>query len=52
MKVRYKEGLVLLVELSDAFTQLVNSQLAYQLSLTEVLTRKAELEQVTAAYPL
>lgn len=51
-KVRYAEGLVLLIELSDAFTQLVNSQLSYQLSLTEVLTRKAELEQVTAAYPL
>ncbi|PUZ27162.1 Outer membrane protein TolC [Chitinophaga costaii] len=51
-KVRYAEGLVLLLEVSDAFTQFVNSQLAYQLALTEVLTREAELEQVTAAYPL
>ncbi|HEY0271751.1 MAG TPA: TolC family protein [Chitinophaga sp.] len=51
-KVRYQEGLVLLIEVSDAFTQLVNSELACQLALTEVLTREAELEQVTAAYPL
>lgn len=49
---RYVQGLVLLVELTDAFTQYINSQQAYQIAQTNLLIKLATLEQVTATYPL
>lgn len=49
-KARYNQGLVLLVELNDAFTQLVNGQLAYEQSNTNVLIKLAELERTAATY--
>jgi outer membrane protein len=51
-KNRYQQGLILLVELTDASTQYINSQLAYQIAATNLLTRLADVEQVTASYPL
>jgi outer membrane protein TolC len=44
-KSRYMEGQALSIELSDAFTQLINSRLAYDLSLLDVLVKRAELER-------
>lgn len=49
-KARYNQGLVLLVELNDAFTQLVNGQLAFEQSNTNVLIKLAELERTAATY--
>lgn len=51
-KSRYDQGMVLLVELNDAFTQLINGRLKYELANTDVLIRKAELERTTASYQL
>ena len=51
-KVRYGQGLVLLVELNDAFTQLINGKLAAELSKTNVKIKQAELEQAAGSYPL
>lgn len=49
-KARYDQGLVLLVELNDAFTQLINGQLAFEQSNTTVLIKLAELERTAATY--
>ncbi len=49
-KARYDQGLVLLVELNDAFTQLINGQLAFEQSNTNVLIKLAELERTAASY--
>lgn len=49
-KARYNQGLVLLVELNDAFTQLINGQLAFEQSNTNVLIKLAELERTAATY--
>jgi outer membrane protein TolC len=51
-KNRYQQGLILLVELTDASTQYINSRQAYQINTTNLLIRLADLEQVTASYPL
>ncbi|RKS19040.1 outer membrane protein TolC [Flavobacterium endophyticum] len=49
-KARYDQGLVLLVELNDAFTQLINGQLAFEQSNTNVLIKLAEVERTAASY--
>ncbi|RYD91025.1 MAG: TolC family protein, partial [Sphingobacteriales bacterium] len=49
-KSRYDQGMVLLVELNDAFTQLINGRLNFELSNTTVLIKKAEVERVSASY--
>lgn len=43
---------MLLVELSDASTQYINSQQSYQIAQTNLLSKLADLEQVTASYQL
>lgn len=50
-KFRYDQGMVLLLELNDALTQLVNARLKYEVSNSNVLIKKAELERSTASYP-
>ena len=49
-KARYDQGMVLLIELNDAFTQLINGRLKHEQSNTTVLIKKAELERNTASY--
>jgi len=49
-KSRYDQGMVLLVELNDAFTQLINGRLTFELSNTTVLIKKAEAERASASY--
>ncbi|OIR12655.1 outer membrane efflux protein [mine drainage metagenome] len=49
---RYKEGQALLIELTDARTQMTNAAIKYSLAQLAVLNREAELERVTASYPL
>jgi len=49
-KSRYDQGMVLLLELNDALTQLINARLQYEVSNTTVLVKKAELERNTASY--
>lgn len=51
-KLRYAQGLVLIVELDDAFTQLINGRIAQQLSRANVQIKLAELEQAAATYSL
>ncbi len=49
---RYAQGRVLLVELTDAYTQHINNQLAYQIAVIKLMNKSADLEQVSASYPL
>ena len=49
-KSRYDQGMVLLVELNDAFTQLINGRLNFEVANTTVLIKKAEVERVSASY--
>jgi outer membrane protein len=49
---RYQQGLVLLVELTDASTQYINSQEAFQMAASNLMIKLADLEQATASYPL
>ena len=49
---RYREGQALLIELTDARTQMTNAAIKYSLAQLAVLNREAELERITAAYPL
>jgi outer membrane protein TolC len=49
---RYAQGLILQVVLTDAFTQLINSQLANKQAALNWIVQSAELEQVLASYPL
>ncbi len=51
-KARYDQGLVLIVELSDAFTQLINGRVAAELSAANVQVKLTELERAAASYPL
>ncbi|WP_337966348.1 TolC family protein [uncultured Flavobacterium sp.] len=51
-KSRYDQGMVLLVEINDAFTQLIDGRLNYELANTAVLIKKAEVERTTASYIL
>ena len=50
IKSRYDQGMVLLVELNDAFTQFINGRLNFELSNTTVLIKKAEAERASASY--
>lgn len=47
---RYAAGEALVIELSDAFFQLVNNQLQYELAQTEVLIKQAEAERANATF--
>lgn len=47
---RYAAGEALVIELSDAFFQLVNNRLQQQLSQTEWLVKQAEAERANASY--
>ncbi len=49
---RYKEGVSNYIELLDARTQVTNIELQQSLAMYAVLTKQAELERATAAYPL
>lgn len=49
-KARYASGQALVIELSDAFFQLINNQLQYQLAIAEVLIKQAEAERASANY--
>ncbi len=49
-KSRYGQGRALLVELTDAFTQLLDNELACQQALSDVLAKQAALELATASY--
>jgi outer membrane protein len=49
---RYAQGRVLLVELTDAYTQYINNQQSYQIAIINLMNKNADLEQVTASYPL
>lgn len=49
-KARYNQGMVILLELNDALTQLINGRLKYEQSNTAMLIKKAELERTTASY--
>lgn len=50
MKVRYEQGVVLLIELNDAFNQLINEELELEQTKTNVLLKQATIEQITASY--
>ena len=47
---RYREGQALVLELTDAFTQLTNNRLALNAARASRLIRQAELERALAAY--
>ncbi len=49
---RYKEGAALLIELTDARTQMTNAAIKYSLAQLAVLNKEAELERVKASYQL
>ncbi|MBF4472122.1 TolC family protein [Flavobacterium sp. HJJ] len=51
-KSRYDQGMVLLVAMNDAFTQLIDGWLNYESANTAVLIKKAEVERTTASYVL
>ncbi|MGS2763029.1 TolC family protein [Sinomicrobium sp. M5D2P9] len=51
IKARYDQGIMLLIELNDAFHQLINQQLEYEQAKTDVLFKQTALEQITASYP-
>ncbi|UGU15449.1 TolC family protein [Sinomicrobium kalidii] len=51
VKARYDQGIVLLIELNDAFQQLIDQQLGHEQAKTDVLFKQAALEQITASYP-
>ncbi len=49
---RYLQGQALQIELIDARTQMTNADITYSLAQLAVLTKEAEMERVTASYPL
>jgi len=49
---KYKQGESLQIELIDARTQMTNAEIKYSLAQLAVLEKSAELERVTASYPL
>ncbi|MFZ4544179.1 MAG: TolC family protein [Saprospiraceae bacterium] len=49
---KYKEGQVLLIELLDAQTQVLNSELQRSIQLSNVWIKLADIERISAAYPL
>ena len=49
---RFKEGQALLIELTDARTQMTNAAIKHSLAQLAVLNKEAELERITAAYPI
>src|SRR5262249_11743724 len=49
-KLRYEQNQALLIELSDAFNQLTNAQLALSLSNADVLISQAGVERASASY--
>jgi outer membrane protein TolC len=49
---RYHEGQGLLIELTDARTQMTNAEIKYSLAKLTVLTREAEWERAKASYPI
>jgi len=49
---RYREGQALLIELTDARTQMTNAAVKYSLAQLAVLNKEAELERVTATFTL
>jgi outer membrane protein TolC len=51
-KLRYAQGLVIIVELDDAFTHLINGRIAQQLSQANVQIKLAELEYAAGTYSL
>ncbi len=51
-QLRYRQGQALSIELLDAFTELINSRLAFEMSQTEILIKQAEVERATATYNL
>lgn len=51
-QLRYRQGQALPVELMQAFTQLLNTQLDCQLDKTNILIKQAEVERSTAAFTL
>jgi len=51
-QLRYRQGQALSIELLDAFTQMINSQLELEMNLTTVLIKQAEAERATASYIL
>ena len=51
-QLRYRQGQALSIELLDAFTQMINSQLELEMNHTAVLIKLAEVERATASYIL
>lgn len=49
-KARYDEGILPLIELNDAFNQLINQELEVEQAKTDVLLQQAAIEQITASY--
>jgi len=49
---RYFQGQALQIELIDARTQMTNAEINYSVARLAVLNKLAELERVTATYPL
>jgi outer membrane protein len=49
---RYREGQGLLIELTDARTQMTNAEIKYSLAKLTVLSREAEWERAKASYPV
>lgn len=51
-QLRYRQSQALSIELLEAYTQLINSQLEFELHQTEVLIKQTELERASASYIL
>ncbi len=49
---KYREGQALQIELIEARAEMTNAEIKYSLAQLAVLNKSAELERVTAAYPL
>ncbi|MBY0482640.1 MAG: TolC family protein [Chitinophagaceae bacterium] len=49
---RYKAGQALLIELTDALSQMTNAEIKNSIAQLTVLNKEAELERVTASYSL
>lgn len=49
---QYRQGQAQAIELLDAFTQMLNSQIDYQIDITNILIKQADIERATAAYNL
>jgi outer membrane protein TolC len=49
---KYREGQALQIELIDARVEMTNAEIKYSLAQLAVLNKTAELERVTASYPL